>query len=128
MGIFKLYSKSPQKRRELFNKILLPYVLYNQIWLNLLVDGCQFGYRYPKIENQGVCHTMALPFTLKSILRQREELRKLKIFTMEKYNLQKILSKTTKILRKEFSMIPRFNTSQNVIFQKPSYQNRSIIT
>jgi hypothetical protein len=32
---------------------------------------------------QGVCHhTMALPFTLKSILRQKK---KLKYFTMQKY-------------------------------------------
>ncbi len=33
---------------------------------------------------QGVCHTMTLPFTLKSILRQKEELWKLKYFTMQK--------------------------------------------
>jgi hypothetical protein len=40
---------------------------------------------------QGVCHTVALPFTLKSVLRQKEELWKLKYFTMQKYNLSKIL-------------------------------------
>jgi hypothetical protein len=40
---------------------------------------------------QGVCHTVALPFTLKSILRQREELWELKYFTMQKFNLPKIL-------------------------------------
>jgi len=40
---------------------------------------------------QGVCHTMALPFTLKSILHAKEELWKLKHFTMQKYNLQKFL-------------------------------------
>jgi hypothetical protein len=46
-----------------------------------------------KQNKQGVCHVMALPFTLKSIiLRQKEEeLWKLKYFTMQKYNLQKIL-------------------------------------
>jgi hypothetical protein len=39
----------------------------------------------PYIKKQGVCHTMALPFTLKSILRQKEEeLWKLKYFTMAK--------------------------------------------
>jgi hypothetical protein len=32
---------------------------------------------------------MALPFTLKSMLRQKEELWKLKYFMMHKYNLQK---------------------------------------
>jgi len=40
---------------------------------------------------------MALPFTLKRILMQKEELWKLKYFTMQKiYNLQKILSKKPK--------------------------------
>jgi hypothetical protein len=46
-----------------------------------------------QLRKQGVCHIVALPFTLKSILRQKEELRKLKYFTMQKYNLQKILPK-----------------------------------
>jgi hypothetical protein len=42
--------------------------------------------------NQGVCHTVASPFTLKKYLRPKEELGKLKrFFTMQKYNLQKIL-------------------------------------
>jgi len=46
----------------------------------------------PKHMEQGVCHTLlALPFTLKSILRPKEELWKLKYFTMQKYNLQKII-------------------------------------
>jgi hypothetical protein len=41
---------------------------------------------------QSVCHNVALPFTLlKSILRQKIELWKLKYLTMQKYNLQKIL-------------------------------------
>jgi hypothetical protein len=49
---------------------------------------------------QGVCHTMALPFTLKSILiRQKEDLWKFKYFTMQKYNLQKNPFKETKILK-----------------------------
>ncbi len=47
----------------------------------------------------GVCHTMALPFTLKSMLRQKEELWKLKYFPMQRYNLQKIHLKETKILQ-----------------------------
>jgi hypothetical protein len=46
---------------------------------------------------QGVRHTVALPFTLKSkYLKAEEELRKLKYFTMQKYNLQKILKKKPK--------------------------------
>jgi hypothetical protein len=48
----------------------------------------------PKEENrnkQGVCHTLALPFTLKSILRQKKNYGNTQIyFTMQKYiNLQK---------------------------------------
>jgi hypothetical protein len=42
-------------------------------------------------EKQGVRHAVALPFTLKSILRQKEELWKLKYFTMQKYNCYKNL-------------------------------------
>jgi hypothetical protein len=40
---------------------------------------------------QGVCRTVALPITLKGILQQKEELWKLKYFTIQKYNLQHIL-------------------------------------
>jgi hypothetical protein len=40
---------------------------------------------------QGVCHIVDLPFTWKSILREKKNLWKLKYFTMLKHNLQKIL-------------------------------------
>jgi hypothetical protein len=40
-----------------------------------------------------VCHTMALPFTLKKYLKEKEELWKLKYFTTQKYNLQNMLLK-----------------------------------
>jgi hypothetical protein len=40
---------------------------------------------------QGVCHSVALSFTLNPILKAKEELWKLKHFTMQKYNLQEIL-------------------------------------
>jgi len=40
---------------------------------------------------QEVCHTMALPCTLKKYLKAKEELWNLKYFTMQKYNLNKIL-------------------------------------
>jgi hypothetical protein len=43
---------------------------------------------YTKVK-QGVCHTVALPFTLK-YLKAKEELWKLKYFIMQKYNFQKI--------------------------------------
>jgi hypothetical protein len=38
-------------------------------------------------KTRGVSQYMALPFTLKSILKAKEELWKLKYFTMEKYNI-----------------------------------------
>jgi len=38
-----------------------------------------------------VSHTLALPFTFRSILMQKKKLWKLKYFTMQKYNLPKIL-------------------------------------
>jgi hypothetical protein len=43
---------------------------------------------------QGVCHIVALPFTLKKYLKAKEELWKLKYFTIQKYNLQKEPSKS----------------------------------
>jgi hypothetical protein len=49
--------------------------------------------------NQAVCHTVALPFTLKTNLTTKEELWKLKYFTMQKYSLQKNPLKETKILQ-----------------------------
>jgi hypothetical protein len=45
----------------------------------------------PSQTKQGVCHIVALPFTLKRVLKAKDELWKLKYFTMQKYNLQKIL-------------------------------------
>jgi hypothetical protein len=47
-----------------------------------------------KAEEQGVCHSVALPFTLKIYLKAKEELWKLKYFTMQKYTftLRSVLS------------------------------------
>jgi hypothetical protein len=42
---------------------------------------------------------MALPFTVKKYLKVKEELWKLKYFTMQKYNLQKNPLQETKILQ-----------------------------
>jgi hypothetical protein len=57
----------------------------------------------PTQEQGVVCHTtlhVALPFTLKSIyIKAKDELWKLKYFTMQKYNLQKTPLKETKILQ-----------------------------
>jgi hypothetical protein len=40
-----------------------------------------------------VCHTLALPFTLKSIFKAKEKLWEFQYFTLQKYNLQKKSSK-----------------------------------
>jgi hypothetical protein len=73
-----------------------------------------------------VCHTAALPFTLKKYLNAKKELWKLKYFTMQKYNLQKNPLKETQILQDiiTLELISSFNTSQNIIFQKSSYKIR----
>jgi hypothetical protein len=72
---------------------------------------------------------VALPFTLKKYLKAKEELWKLKYFTMQEYNLLKYLLKETKILQDTITLelISSFNASQNIIFQKSSYKNRPII-
>ncbi len=50
-------------------------------------------------QKQGVCHTVALPFTLKKNLKVKQELWKFKYFTMLIYNPQKIPLQETKILQ-----------------------------
>jgi len=44
------------------------------------------------IENKGCVTHCALAIYIQKYLKAKEELRKLKYFTMQKYNLQKILS------------------------------------
>jgi hypothetical protein len=66
---------------------------------------------------------------VKTYLKAKEELWKLKYFTMQKYYLQKNPLKESKILQDiiTLELISSFNTSQNIIFPKSSYKNRSII-
>jgi hypothetical protein len=52
------------------------------------------------LRNKEVCHTVALPFTLNSILlREKKNYENSKYFTMQKYNLQKVPLQETKILQ-----------------------------
>jgi hypothetical protein len=54
----------------------------------------QVDNRHASSRNKGVCHTVALPCTLKSILRQKKKnYGKLKYFTMQK--LYQIVKKKT---------------------------------
>jgi hypothetical protein len=69
-----------------------------------------------------VCHTGALPFTLKKYLKAKEELWKLKYFTMQKYNFQKISSKRNQ------NPSRYYNSVTNLKFQhKPKYHLSKIL-
>jgi len=70
-----------------------------------LLQSGNFGAHSKKVGPQGVLdgfwrsflnkecvgHTVASPFTLKTILRQKKKIMKFKYFSMQKYNLQKVL-------------------------------------
>jgi hypothetical protein len=71
-----------------------------------------------------VCHH-GLAVYMKEYFKEKEELWKFQYFTMQKYNLQKkILVKETKLLQDitTLTLIPSFNTRQNIIFQKSSHK------
>jgi hypothetical protein len=73
---------------------------------------------------------MALPFTLKSFLRQKKKNYGNSNISPSKNipNLQRNPLKETKILQDiiTLQLISTFNTSQNIIFSKSSYKNRPI--
>ncbi len=79
------------------------------------------------IEQGGLCHTAASPFTLiKKYLKAEEELSKLKYFTMQKYNLQKNPPNVTKILQDNYGfLILKFLADNRVIHKvrKTQHQN-----
>ncbi len=53
--------------------------------------SCLHSNNMKKCLKQGVGHTMALPFTLESILRQKKNYENSNIFTMQNFSLQKKL-------------------------------------
>jgi uncharacterized metal-binding protein len=63
-----------------------------------------------------------LAIYIEKYLKAKEELRKLKYFTMRKFNLHKNPVKETKFLQDivTLKLISSFNTSQDIIFQKSS--------
>ncbi len=63
------------------------------------------------LEKQGVCHIAALPFNIEKYLKEKEELWKLKYFTMQKYNLQKNPLKETKILQEKKNSVTNLKVS-----------------
>jgi len=72
-------------------------------------------------EQQGVCHTVAIPFTLKSISRQKKNYGNSKYFTMQKYNLPKTPLKIlqdiiiTLITNLKFQHKPKYHLSKILI-------------
>jgi hypothetical protein len=78
--------------------------------------------RFRSNSTRGVSHH-GLAIYIKKYLKAKEELRKFKYFTMQKYNLKKNPLKETKMLQKKI-IISSFNTSQNTLVQKSSYKNR----
>ncbi len=79
------------------------------------------------LKNKGCVHC-GLAIYIKKYLTAKEELWRLKYFTMQTNNLQKNPLKETKIIQVIITvfLISSFNTSQNIIFQKSSYKNRPI--
>jgi hypothetical protein len=76
---------------------------------------------------------LALPFTLKSILRQKKNYENFKYFSMQKYNLQKInpLKETKNPSRYHNSITNlKFLTQDKISFfkKKSSYKNRPTTT
>ncbi len=74
----------------------------------------------------GVLHCRLAIYN-KTYLKAKEELLKLQYFTMQKYNLKKC-SKRNQNPSRYYNSITNIKVqqSQNIIFQKPSYQNRPI--
>ncbi len=75
----------------------------------------------------GVCHTVALPFILKSILWQKKNYGNLNISPCKNI-IFKNSSRRNQNPSRYYNSITnlQFNTSQNIIFQNPSYKNRPI--
>jgi hypothetical protein len=72
---------SQEYRRILFLFFLLSYLVCSQIWLNHLMDDRHFNYIKKNLKKKGVCHVVALPFTLiKRYLKAKEEIMKTQIF------------------------------------------------
>ncbi len=89
--VFNLYFKK-------FNKIIFNIPLFHTI------------------HKQWMCHTVALPFTLKNYLKAKGELWKLKYFTIQKYNLQKFLQKKNKNASRYYNSITnlKFQTQAKI--------------
>jgi hypothetical protein len=84
------------------------------------------------IKTKGLCHTVALPFTCKSILRPKKNYGNSNISPCK--NTPYLLKKSSKrnqnpsrYYNNSVTNLKFQNTSQNIMFQKSSYENRPII-
>jgi hypothetical protein len=92
--------------------------------MRIVLDGLETHIHSPK-ENKGCVTLWPLPFTLKSILRQKNNYENSNISPCKNIMFQNPL-KESKILQDIIILqliIPSFNTSQNIMFQKSSYKN-----
>ncbi len=71
---------------------LCPQPAWNSLNMRSYISCC-YGYK------QGLCHTVGLPFTLKSIWRQKKNYGNSNISPCKNYNLQNNPLKQTKILQ-----------------------------
>jgi hypothetical protein len=80
------------------------------------------------VSKQGVCHTVTWPFTLKSICGQKKNYGNSNISPCKSLIFKNSSKRNQKILKDiiTLELISSFNMSQNIIFQKSSYQNRPI--
>ncbi len=72
------------------------------------IKWCNKNYNikcYNNNNNKGVCHTVALPFTLKSILEQKKNYGKFKYFTIAKILSSKISSKRNQIPSRYYNIL-----------------------
>jgi hypothetical protein len=65
----------------------------------ILPELMKWSLPFEHVKKQRVCHTVAWPFTLKSILRQKKNYENSNISPCKNYNLQKIPVKETKTLQ-----------------------------
>jgi hypothetical protein len=84
----------------------------------------------PTLIKQGVCHTAALPFTLKKIFRAKKNYGNSNISPCKSIIFQKKSSKRNQNPSRHYNFITnlKFHSTQaqNIIFQKSSYRNRPI--
>jgi hypothetical protein len=99
-----------------------PIMIGNWKWILVTNPTMTKKFRSPSLR----CVIMTLPFTWKNILRQKKNYGNSNISPCNNIIFKKNPLKETKLLQDitTLSLIPSFNTSQNIISIKSSYKNR----